>query len=137
MKIAKEYKWEMGHRLTFHQGKCKNLHGHTYKMRIELAGEPDNNGMVLDYYKIDNLISPILEELDHGVIVYQNDLELINLLENLNSKHTILKNECTAENITYYILEKLKKTAFPENISGLKIRVYETDNTYAEDAVNL
>ena len=137
MKIAKEYKWEMGHRLTFHKGKCKNLHGHTYKIRVELTGNTDNNGMVLDYYTIDSLIKPILEELDHGVIVYKNDLDLINLLAGINSKHTILEEECTAENITGYILEKIKKTAFPKNISSVKIRLYETEDAYAEDAVVL
>ncbi|MFH0735500.1 MAG: 6-carboxytetrahydropterin synthase [bacterium] len=137
MKIAKEYKWEMGHRLTFHKGKCKNLHGHTYKMRVELTGECDVNGMVLDYYNIDDLIFPVLEELDHGVIVYKNDVDLINLLKVINSKHVILNNECTAENITKYILERIKKTAFPNNISSVKIRLYETGDAYAEDSVCL
>jgi len=41
MKIAKEFKWEMGHRLPEHFGQCKNIHGHSYKMLVEFEGEID------------------------------------------------------------------------------------------------
>ena len=40
MKIAKEFRWEMGHRLPEHFGLCKNIHGHSYKMVVEFEGEP-------------------------------------------------------------------------------------------------
>jgi len=40
----------MAHRLPFHDGGCRNVHGHSYSMTIELVGEPDRNGMVLDYF---------------------------------------------------------------------------------------
>ena len=39
MKIAKEFRWEMGHRLPEHFGLCKNIHGHSYKMIVEFEGE--------------------------------------------------------------------------------------------------
>ena len=39
MKVAKEFKWEMGHRLPEHFGNCKNIHGHSYKMIAEFEGE--------------------------------------------------------------------------------------------------
>ena len=42
MKIAKEFNWEMGHRLPEHFGKCKNIHGHSYKMMVELEGDLDD-----------------------------------------------------------------------------------------------
>ncbi len=38
-KIAKEFSFDMAHMLDGHDGKCQNLHGHTYKLQVEVAGE--------------------------------------------------------------------------------------------------
>ncbi|MCL4548338.1 MAG: 6-carboxytetrahydropterin synthase [Bacteroidetes bacterium] len=133
MKIAKEFTWEMGHRLTFHKGKCKNLHGHSYKCMVELTGEPDQNGMVLDYYDVKKIIEPLIEELDHSFMVFSSDKELIQTLQKLKSHYVIVDFETTAENICNYLLDKIKLSNLPKNISGLKVRVFETENTYAEE----
>ena len=85
MKIAKEFSWEMGHRLPFHNGKCKNLHGHSYQCMIELTGDVDKNGIVLDYYDLKKAVEPVFEELDHAFMVWEGDKELIDALNKLNS----------------------------------------------------
>ena len=132
MKIAKEFTWEMGHRLPFHNGKCKNLHGHSYKCMVELAGDPDSNGMVLDYYDLKKVIEPILDNLDHSFMVCKTDNDLIEVLEKLNSRHVIVDFETTAENICVYLLGEIKSSSLPNNIHSVKVRVLETENTYAE-----
>ncbi len=137
MKISKEFKWEMGHRLPFHSGKCKNLHGHTYKMRIEIEGELDENGMVMDYYDVSEIISPVIDELDHAFMVNDNDTEVISFLNKIDSKKIVVAFETTAENITLYLLQKIKEQIKSERIKKLKIRVYETEKTYAEDEILL
>ncbi len=137
MKIAKEFRWEMGHRLPFHEDKCINLHGHSYKMSLELEGSLDKNGMVLDYYELKKLVNPVIEELDHSFLVYDEDKELIEVLRKLNSKHTVVGFQTTAENICNYFLEKIKKSGLPENISSLKVRIYETETAYAENTLKL
>ena len=43
MKVAKEFRWEMAHRLQHHKGKCSNLHGHSYKMIVEFKGTINND----------------------------------------------------------------------------------------------
>jgi len=133
MKIAKEFTWEMGHRLSFHSGKCKNLHGHSYKCWIELSGDPNSNGMVLDYYDLKKIVEPILDDLDHSFMVYKNDKELIDILNKLNSRFVVVDFETTAENICIYLLEKVKSSKLPENINSIKMRVLETENSYAEE----
>ncbi len=133
MKIAKEFTWEMGHRLPFHEGKCKNLHGHSYKCMIEVTGEPDENGMVLDYYELKKITEPIFEELDHSFIVWNEDKELIDALSKLNSRMVVVNFQTTAENICFYLLDKIKSAKLPSNIKALKVRVMETENTYAEE----
>jgi len=133
MKIAKEFRWEMGHRLPFHNGKCVNLHGHSYKMMVELSGEPDNNGMVLDYYDVKNIIAPLVEELDHAFMVKSGDDKLLNLLVEMNSKHVVVPFDSTAENLCLYFLDKIISTKLPSNINGVKVKIFETENTYAEE----
>lgn len=137
MKIAKEFTWEMGHRLPFHSGKCKNLHGHSYKCSIELTGDPDKNGMVMDYYDLKKVVEPILDELDHSFMVYKKDIEMIEALEKLNSRKVVVDFETTAENICIYLLNKIKSARLPQNIHSIKVRVLETENSYAEELCNL
>lgn len=137
MKIAKEFTWEMGHRLPFHKGNCKNLHGHTYKTRIEIEGNPDDNGIVLDYYELDSIVSTILNKLDHGFLVCSEDSELIEVLTKLNSKHVIVNFHSTAENICSYLLVEIKKSGLPSNIKKITARVFETSDTYAENSLIL
>lgn len=133
MKIAKEFTWEMGHRLSFHKGKCKNLHGHSYKCMIELTGDPDVNGMVLDYFDMKTIIEPIIDNFDHSFMVYENDFEVIEALEKLNSRKVVVDFETTAENICLYILKQIKASDLPANIKSVKVCVMETDNSYAEE----
>ena len=137
MKISKEFKWEMGHRLPFHSGKCINIHGHTYKMRVEIEGDLDSNGMVMDYYDVSSVISPLVDELDHSFIVKDNDSEVIEFLNKLNSKKVVVPFETTAENITLYMLQKIKEKITSDRIKKIKVRVYETEKTYAEDEIVL
>ena len=133
MKIAKEFHWEMGHRLPFHNGKCKNLHGHSYKCMIEFTGDPDKNGMVIDYYDVKKVIGPIIERLDHSFMVCKDDKEVIEALEKLNSQKVVVDFDTTAENICLYLLDKIKSSSLPQNIKAVKVRVLETENTYAEE----
>lgn len=133
MKIAKEFHWEMGHRLPFHLGKCKNLHGHSYKCMVELTGDPDSNGMVVDYFDVKKIIGHIIEKLDHSFMVSKNDKELIEALDKLNSQKVVVDFETTAENICLYLLEKIKLSNLPKNIHSIKVRVFETENSYAEE----
>jgi 6-pyruvoyltetrahydropterin/6-carboxytetrahydropterin synthase len=137
MKIAKEYNWEMGHRLPFHEGKCKNLHGHSYKCMVEISGEPDANGMVLDYYDMKSIIQPVIDELDHAFMVYTDDKEVLEFLNKINSRKVVVDFQSTAENICLYLLKKIKATGLPKNIKTVKVKVLETENTYAEEEISL
>ncbi|MFC2133889.1 6-pyruvoyl tetrahydropterin synthase family protein [Bacteroidota bacterium] len=137
MKVAKEFKWEMGHRLPFHDGLCQNLHGHSYKLLVEFTGKLDDNGIVIDYYDIKNIVGPIIERMDHSILVSETDTELLEMLKKLNSRHVVIKGDSTAENICIFLVDEIKKTGLPENVSSFKIRVFETKNTYAEEEVIL
>ena len=137
MKIAKEFRWEMGHRLPEHFGLCKNIHGHSYKMIVEFEGELDKNEMVIDYYDVEKIINPVIEKLDHSFMVTKDDKMVLEFLEKMNSKKVIVDFSSTAENICTYLLSEIKKTNLPSNISSVNVRVYETQFDYAESVMRL
>lgn len=137
MKIAKEFHWEMGHRLPEHFGLCKNIHGHSYKMIVEFEGELDKNQMVIDYYDVEKIINPIIEKLDHSYMVNKDDKILLEFLEKVDSKRVIVDFYATAENICTYLLDEVKKCSLPSNISSVKVRVHETQFDYAEESMRL
>lgn len=98
--IGKEYKFEAAHHLwdkeysdewnrkTF--GKCVSPHGHSYTFVVEVGG-PIKDGMVMNYYALDDLVDPIADYLDH------NPLGSLNNLPEFRGVLT------TAENIAAYI----------------------------------
>jgi 6-pyruvoyltetrahydropterin/6-carboxytetrahydropterin synthase len=137
MRIAKEFNWEMGHRLPEHFGKCKNIHGHSYKMLVEIEGDVLENGMVMDYYHLRDVIDPIIERMDHAFLVYKEDANVIEFLEKMNSKRVVVDFQSTVENITRYFLNEIKKTKLPSNIRKVKVRVCETPDDYAEEEINI
>lgn len=133
MKIGKEFKWEMSHRLPFHDGPCKNVHGHSYKMRVIVEGVQTDNSMIIDYYDLDVIFRPIIMKLDHTFLCDAGDALVIDFLKANGFKLTIMPNYTTAENITEFILNEVAPEfkRFP-NATELTIRVYETEDAYAE-----
>lgn len=116
--VVKEFTFDSAHFLPFHEGKCKNVHGHTYKLQIGITAEPNENGIVMDFGDLKKVITKIIiEEMDHQF---------------LNSKETEngfpAKNP-TAENMVKWIVETVKVFA-KETLSF--VRLYETPTSYAE-----
>ncbi len=137
MKIAKEFHWEMGHRLPNHPGKCKNIHGHSYRMMIELEGKLNNEGMIIDYYDLKKIVTPLVERVDHCFMVDSSDSTLIQVLEKINSKMVIVNYPTTVENIINYFLSELKLLKYPSNITSIKVKIYETASNYAEESLRI
>jgi 6-pyruvoyltetrahydropterin/6-carboxytetrahydropterin synthase len=137
MKIAKEFHWEMGHRLPEHFGKCKNIHGHSYKMIVELEGDINENGMIMDYYDLKKIVNPVIEELDHAFMVYKKDEEIVKFLNSMRSKKVIVGFQSTVENICKYILTEIQKQSLPANVKKLRVRIFESIDDYAEEETTL
>lgn len=132
-KIAKEFTWSMSHRLPFHKGLCKNIHGHAYKMRVIVGGETDENGMLIDFYDLDGAVRPIISSFDHAFLCDEKDTKLIDFVKDNGFKYSVIPTTTTAENVGWFILQKLKE-AFSgfSNLNYLAIRFYETEDAFAE-----
>ena len=79
IRITKEFVFDMAHALSNYDGKCKNIHGHTYKLFVTLIGIPcedcssPKNGMVLDFGDLKNIVKiPIVDVFDHALVVPAN-----------------------------------------------------------------
>lgn len=138
VRIGKEYKWEMSHRLPFHEGDCINIHGHSYKMLIVLEGVVNKNKMLIDFYDIDKVVNPLLSKLDHAFLVDSNDKKIIDFLNSNGFKNYEIEGFSTAEDISLYILNYLKpKISEHKNIKFMKVRIYETIDAWAESETKL
>jgi len=136
MKIAKEFRWEMGHRLPFHEGLCKNIHGHSYKMAVEIVGEVNKSGMIIDFYDLGKVIKPIINEYDHAFLCWENDKPLLEFLERQDMKRVIVPYQGTVENICSDLISKVYDGL--KNLTGYKfqklnVKIFETPNSYAEN----
>jgi len=101
------------HYLLGYEGKCKELHGHNWKVEIVVINDNlDEIGMVADFNLLKSKLNEVLSELDH---VCLNELEFFK------------KANPTTENISKYIFEKYKKEIEPVKVK--KIRVWEADNS--------
>jgi 6-pyruvoyltetrahydropterin/6-carboxytetrahydropterin synthase len=132
IRISKEFRWEMGHRLPYHEGGCANVHGHSYRLVVELCAELDEQGMVMDYGDVSAAVKPILAELDHAYMIDPSDQEVRATLSGLGLKMVEVPFFSTAENIAAWLLERLKPSLAGHRIQELVVRVHETASTMAE-----
>jgi len=121
MKIGRIFRFEAAHHLPHHEGKCKELHGHSYKLEVEVEGgiqktETPEKGMVTDLSNLKKAVQEmIIDQLDHSCI------------------NTKIENP-TGENILMWITERLYGD-LPKviNISCItRLRLWETENSYME-----
>ena len=133
MRIAKDFRWEMGHRLPFHSGGCQNIHGHSYRMRVAIEGTLDDNGMVLDYFDLKEIVDPLVQHVDHSFLCDQSDEQMLAFFRDNPLKHVIVPFRTTAENLAGWMLEQIANELKQyRNIRTLTVRVHETEKTYAE-----
>jgi 6-pyruvoyltetrahydropterin/6-carboxytetrahydropterin synthase len=130
--ISKRFRWEMGHRLPMHSGLCRNLHGHSYAAEIFLTGEPDATGMVMDYFDLGALVSPLIDQLDHCFIVDRSDGLLRDFLALHGLKTVVMDAPTTAENLAVFFLGGiLDQLPSAHTLYAITISIYETEKTSA------
>lgn len=140
IRITKIFTFETAHVLYNYDGKCKNMHGHSYKLFVTVKGTPINdinnvkNGMVVDFGDIKKIVKEeIVDVWDHAVLL--NALTPHKELgEDLAKKgHKVI--ECnyqpTCENMLYEIAEKIKNK-LPSHVQLAYLKLHETENSYGE-----
>lgn len=116
--VSKEFKFDAAHHLHCYEGKCKNLHGHTYKVIFGISGYVNDIGIVIDFGDIKQIWKKRIEvHLDHR---YLND--------------TLPQMNTTAENMVVWIYEIMEKALKdePNECRVEFVKLYETPTSYAE-----
>jgi 6-pyruvoyltetrahydropterin/6-carboxytetrahydropterin synthase len=144
--VSKEVEFDAGHRVPNHASKCRNPHGHRYKVRATFTGALVNRsgasdeGMVIDFGDISTMLQEHVHDVyDHGFIVYENDLlkeALLNFGEESETRYKIVVVDWipTAENMAKEIFEDLYPEVtelYGEQVSLYRIDVHETPKSVA------
>ncbi|MCX7085706.1 MAG: 6-carboxytetrahydropterin synthase [Methylococcales bacterium] len=131
--ITKEVYFCYGHRLMNHQGKCRNLHGHSVKASISIQQKHLNeDGMVVDFADVRDCVEDFVDKhLDHNFLLHEND-PIIPALTANKERFLAIKEHPTAEVISKMIYQHIKKAGF--NVS--QVVLWETSSAsacYQED----
>ena len=140
IRITKQFSFETGHALYGYDGKCKNVHGHSYKLSVTVMGKPiaDNTnvkyGMVIDFGDLKKIIkTEIVDVFDHSTVFNKNTphVELAKELEQRGHNILLVDYQPTSEMMVIDFSQKIKKH-LPENIKLHSIKLQETDTSFAE-----
>lgn len=140
IRITKQFNFETGHALYGYDGKCKNVHGHSYKLSVTVIGTPiaDTNnvkyGMVIDFKDLKNIVeSEIVDVFDHATVFNKNTphIELAKELENRGHSVILVDYQPTSEMMIIDFADKIKKR-LPENIELHSLKLRETGTSHAE-----
>ena len=140
IRITKQFSFETGHALYGYDGKCRNVHGHSYKLSVRVIGTPiaDNNhvkfGMVIDFGDLKKIVKEeIVDVFDHATVFNKNTphVELANELKSRGHNVLLVDYQPTSEMMVIDFADKIKKR-LPENINLHAVKLQETETSYAE-----
>jgi 6-pyruvoyltetrahydropterin/6-carboxytetrahydropterin synthase len=121
--IGKIFRFEAAHQLPNHNGKCRNLHGHSYKLEVEVTGPikeangDSDEGMIMDFGDLKKIVQEeIIDLVDHQF-----------LNEVVPPEH----QPTTAENMVNWMSHLIWDRLW-EDIIELRVRLWETETSYAE-----
>lgn len=142
IKITKEVEFDAGHRVPSHGSKCRNPHGHRYRLRVACVGQiinepgaPDD-GMLVDFSDLKRLMTEKVHDvLDHAFIYHTDDHEMRQALA-VNAGWLTIEFPYvpTAENIARWCWEQLQQPVnrqFRGNLNLHEVAVWETPTSVA------
>lgn len=140
IRITKHFDFESAHALYGYDGKCKNIHGHSYHLHVTVIGEPieddknPKNGMVMDFGDLKVIVlNEIVTKFDHAVVLNNNSphRELAKTINDHAHKVVLVPYQPTSENMLIDFAERIQKH-LPQNVLLHSLKLYETANSYAE-----
>ena len=140
IRITKLFTFETGHALYGYDGKCRNVHGHSYKLAVTVIGQPITTigevklGMVIDFGDLKKIVKEeIVDVFDHATVFNKNTphVELAKELKERGHNVILVDYQPTSENMVIDFASKIK-LRLPENIKLHSLKLQETDTSYAE-----
>ncbi len=140
IRITKQFSFETGHALYGYDGKCKNVHGHSYKLSVTVSGTPIIDashvkfGMVIDFGDLKKIVKEeIVDQFDHATVFNQNTphVELANELKNRGHHVILVDYQPTSENMVIDFAARIKNR-LPHDVELHSLKLQETESSFAE-----
>jgi len=140
IRITKQFSFETGHALYGYDGKCKNVHGHSYKLSVTVIGQPisDSNnvkfGMVIDFSDLKKIVKEeIVDIFDHATVFNKNTphVELAAELKNRGHHVILVDYQPTSEQMVIDFAQKIQ-SRLPNDINLHSLKLQETETSFAE-----
>lgn len=127
--VKTEAAFDSAHFLSRYNGKCKNIHGHRWRVVIEIAGDSLDDGMVVDFTDIKAALKALADNLDHSLVIEKDTLkpQTFECLSDEGFRIITIDFRPTAENFAKYFYDEIKNKGY--NIRAAE--VYETPNNCA------
>lgn len=137
LRVTKEFDFEGAHALMGYDGKCKNIHGHSYRLFVTVKGrvltsqESPKSGMVLDFSLLKKIVNQhVIEKFDHALLM-REDAPLLEELKSHYCSTMSLPFQPTCENLIIYIAQLIKEH-LPKELELFSLKLYETATSYVE-----
>jgi 6-pyruvoyltetrahydropterin/6-carboxytetrahydropterin synthase len=140
IRVTKQFTFETAHALYGYDGKCRNIHGHSYKLDVTVIGEPitdvDNVkcGMVIDFGDLKHIVkSQVVDKMDHAIILNKETphIELAQTLKSSGHDVVLVDYQPTSENMVIDFANSIQSKLDPKiKLHSLKLR--ETGTAFAE-----
>ena len=139
MLLTKIFHFDMAHVLKGYDGPCRNIHGHSYELRVTVKGEPINdpqsskNGMVMDLHDLKCLVNEqVVNWLDHAFVVSSAmPADFLAVVQRDFEKVVVVDYQPTSENLILDMVSRLQKI-LPQQVTLHKIMLQETPGSYVE-----
>ncbi len=140
IRITKQFSFETGHALYGYDGKCKNVHGHSYRLDVTVIGKPISDasnvkfGMVIDFSDLKKIVKEeIVNVFDHATVFNKNTphIELAKVLKERGHNVLLVNYQPTSEMMVIDFASKIKMR-LPENIKLYSLKLQETATSFAE-----
>ncbi|MBO5672168.1 MAG: 6-carboxytetrahydropterin synthase [Alistipes sp.] len=140
IRLTKEFSFEAAHALEGYDGRCREIHGHSYRLYITIKGEPINDpdspkyGMVMDFGALKRIVNEqIIDRLDHSFMMRRTpEAEQIAAEIGSRFQRVILTDyQPTTENLLSDFAERLLG-ALPEDVELCKLKLHETATSFGE-----
>jgi 6-pyruvoyltetrahydropterin/6-carboxytetrahydropterin synthase len=124
--VVRKYRFYAAHRNQNLNDKCRNIHGHTYKIEVHLVlQKQEQSGVSMLFSDIDKLIEPIIQQLDHSFILDKNDALYEYLLKfNEPLKMYVLDAVTSVENLSEHLTKLFRSTGL--NVTCVKVAETES-----------
>ena len=139
IRVTKEFGFEMAHALLNHDGPCKNIHCHSYRLFVTVSGVPEDNpsspknGMVIDFSDLKKIVrDEVIDRFDHAFVISDNcSCEKLDRFRELSANTIVVKYQPTCENLVSDFAGRILKR-LPSAVKLHSLKLYETASSYAE-----